>query len=518
MKLQNIFSLAALCGIGKADASSESREDIIAHTKQGPVRGIQVHDRVDAFLGVPYAQPPVGKLRFQPPQPLKVTRISQRRGEAFNATKFGPACYQFMYNTILGDSGKPSTPESEDCLTLNVYVPKRSGKTEKKKKLPVYVWSYGGGFGEGSNSVPLYDPTDFVAESKDIIVVTWNYRLNIFGFPNSPALRHQNLGIRDQRLALEWLRDNLASFGGDPRRIVFGGQSAGADSGHSMVYSHPRDPIISALLLQSGTIEILNARSADADFEYVRVAGVVGCANSDREKELECMRTVDADRLKHAITNSTLNRFGSPYGGMPMADNVTIFTNDEYAKRGKAGNFARLPTLMGMTLNEGDAVTNWDPVKGINKTVSRIITETSFECNTAAESGYRALHHVPVWRYLFKGVFPEVTTYPWARSYHGVADIPLLMGTYNLMASNKTVGDKSSTTKEASRLLQHFFAAFIKDPTHGLEKSYGLPTYRPNSTTLVELFNENKPSLTRARATDNPACANPTPIPWDETS
>jgi len=99
-----------------------------------------------------------------------------------------------------------------------------------------------------------------------------------------------------------------------------------------------------------------------------------------------------------------------------------------------------------------------------------------------------------------------------------VADIPLLMGTYNLMASNKTVGDKSSTTKEASRLLQHFFAAFIRDPTHGLEKSYGLPTYRPNSTTLVELFNENKPSLTRARATDNPACANPTPIPWDETS
>ncbi|UNI14253.1 hypothetical protein JDV02_000900 [Purpureocillium takamizusanense] len=515
MKLQSIFSLAAFCGIEPANAAGGlEHKDIIAHTQQGAVRGVQVHDRVDAFLGVPYAQPPVGKLRFHPPQPLEIVREPKAR-EPFNATRPSPACYQFRYNSILGDSLKPSTPESEDCLTLNIYVPKKTSKT-KGKKLPVYVWSYGGGFGEGAASVPLYDPTDFVAESRDIIVVTWNYRLNIFGFPNSPALRHQNLGIRDQRLALEWLRDNLDSFGGDPRRIVFGGQSAGADSGHSMVYSHPRDPIVSALLLQSGMIEIVNARTAGADFEYVRVAGAVGCLNSDRAKELECMRMIDADRLKHAITNSTLNRFGSPYGGMPMADNVTVFTNEEYAKRGKAGHFARLPTLMGMMLDEGDGVANWDPVKGINKTISRIMTETLFECNMIAETGYRAKHHVPVWRYLNKGVFPEVTTFPWARAYHA-ADIPLLMGTYNLMAGNKTADHGGSTTKEASRFLQHFFAAFIRDPTHGLKKSYGLPIYEPNTSTSVELFKNNKPALTRILIPDNPACAHPTPLPENES-
>jgi carboxylesterase type B len=170
-----------------------------------------------------------------------------------------------------------------------------------------------------------------------------SYRLNIFGFPNSPALDAQNLGIRDQRTALEWVRGNIANFGGDPNRIVLGGQSAGIDAGHAMLYSHPDDPIVSGIAMQSGTVQVIGAVTENADAEFVRVASAVGCRDeSDRENELACMRTVDAATLRRGISNETTSFYGSPSGGGPMVDNVTIFTLEEYARRGKAGAFARI--------------------------------------------------------------------------------------------------------------------------------------------------------------------------------
>lgn len=351
MKLHAILCLVAAQGT-RATCAPPDRS-IIANTKQGPIRGTEVHDSVNAFLGIPYAEPPVGPLRFQPPQPLGRTH-----GQPLNATSFGPACHQFRYRGIFSGPIGPGVPESEDCLTLNVFVPRRPHG--HRRKLPVYIWSYGGGFSEGSGSAPLYNPTDFVAENKDIIVVTWkydflplhylsmriclikpSYRLNIFGFPNTPALRAHNLGIRDQRLGLEWLRDNIGAFGGDAKRMVLGGQSAGTMSAHSMTYAYPEEPIVSALIMQSGTVEGLNAHPDD-DAEFVRVAHAVGCASRDRKKELECMRTVDASRLKHAISNETFNEISGYNGGWPTADNVTFFTKEEARRRGQAGKFARL--------------------------------------------------------------------------------------------------------------------------------------------------------------------------------
>lgn len=173
-------------------------------------------------------------------------------------------------------------------------------------------------------------------------LINCSYRTTIFGFPNSPALTAQNLGVRDQRLALEWLRDNIASFGGDPKRMVLGGQSAGAISAHAMTYTYPEDPIVSALILQSGTVEQLGTKREGPDFEFVRVAQAVGCASQDRKKELERMRMVDAAKLQHAISNKTLNEVGSPHGGMPMADDVVMFTPEDARRRSEAGKFARL--------------------------------------------------------------------------------------------------------------------------------------------------------------------------------
>lgn len=163
MKLQEIVFIAA-AGVSAAD--------VIANTKYGPMRGVQVHDAVNAFLGVRYAQPPLGNLRFQPPQPLQNygKEGGYEASSPIKATSLGPSCHQFMYDLPLGSAFKPSTAESEDCLTLNIYVPKGANYN---KPMPVYVWSPGGAYGEGSSSVPVYNPTGFVAENKDIIVVTW---------------------------------------------------------------------------------------------------------------------------------------------------------------------------------------------------------------------------------------------------------------------------------------------------------------------------------------------------------
>ena len=151
-------------------AAAAAARQLVAKTNQGTFHGIQLHDEVNAFLGIPYAKPPVGDLRFHPPQAIEQSSIA--KASHLNATAFGPACHQFMYHSVMGSESKPTTPQSEDCLTINVYVPSKAA-FNTAEKLPVYVWSFGGGFGEGAASVPLYDPTAFVAENKDIIVVTW---------------------------------------------------------------------------------------------------------------------------------------------------------------------------------------------------------------------------------------------------------------------------------------------------------------------------------------------------------
>jgi carboxylesterase type B len=138
----------------------------IVSTPQGQFQGVQLSDNVNVFLGIPYAEPPVGKLRFRPPQKINPGPYDWQR--ITNATSFGPICFQFHYRTVFGANLLPATNESEDCLTLNVFVP----RLKPTGKRPVYIWSYGGAFGEGGGSVPLYNPQNFVENHQDIIVVT----------------------------------------------------------------------------------------------------------------------------------------------------------------------------------------------------------------------------------------------------------------------------------------------------------------------------------------------------------
>jgi len=187
---------------------------------------------VTRYLGVPYAQPPVGPLRWRDPQPVG-TWTGVR-----DATRFAPACPQ----TGVSMPGEPPSPSSEDCLYLNVWAP--DGASRDGRPYPVIVWIPGGGLTNGSTSIPLYDGSALVR--RGVVVVTVAYRLGVLGFLAHPELTAEsgvggsgNYGLMDQIAALEWVRRNIAAFGGDPQRVTVAGQSAGATS-VSILMASPR--------------------------------------------------------------------------------------------------------------------------------------------------------------------------------------------------------------------------------------------------------------------------------------
>ena len=186
-------------------------------TRYGTFNGFVDEKGVKTWLGVPYSQPPVGKLRWQAPQPLKTSN------KTFDAKKFGFSAMQ-----VVNKYKSSSTQlQSEDCLTLNIW-------TSGGKNKPVMVFIHGGGFQSGSSSDTLYNGSNFAA-AHDVIIVTINYRLNVFGFVNFGAIDSAYedsgyLGLKDQVAALTWIKENISAFGGNPDNITIFGQSAGAIS------------------------------------------------------------------------------------------------------------------------------------------------------------------------------------------------------------------------------------------------------------------------------------------------
>jgi len=189
----------------------------IVQTTAGQIQGV-AEDGLSVFRGIPYATPPVGALRFRPPQ-------SHPGWEGVRgATEFGPIAMQQEMEEISSLFPGDPQPQSEDCLFLNVWTP---GLDEGKR--PVMVWIHGGAYVIGSGSEPIYDGAN-LAKRGDVVVVTVNYRLNVFGFLNDPALPEINLGIRDQIAALRWVHENIARFGGDPDNVTIFGESSGGQS------------------------------------------------------------------------------------------------------------------------------------------------------------------------------------------------------------------------------------------------------------------------------------------------
>ena len=234
--------------------------DAIVETRYGTVRGSH-SGPVSVWKGIPYAQPPVGKLRFRPPQPPASWPGTRE------ATAFGPIAPQDLTHltslmSTLGGEAAEQEISSEDCLYLNIWSP---GADTKKR--PVLVWIHGGGFIVGSGSQPDYDGTGF-AQQGDLVIVTLNYRLGMLGFLHLDELAGDaytssgNCALLDQVAALQWVHENIAAFGGDPGNVTIFGESAGAWSVGSLLAMPAARGLFQRAILQSGAAHAIQDSAA----------------------------------------------------------------------------------------------------------------------------------------------------------------------------------------------------------------------------------------------------------------
>ncbi|XP_062621286.1 acetylcholinesterase-like [Saccostrea cucullata] len=264
--------------------------NIIHHTKLGDIMGEHVLNGTQAgimkFLNIPYAMPPVDELRFAKPKPYGAWN------ETRNGTILGPVCMQLLDDPNFG--GKVS----EDCLNLNIYIPYPLKHAHKRA---VMIWIHGGGyiFGYGS----YYDGS-MLALSGDVIVVTLNYRLGIFGFYSlDKVFIKGNYGLWDQMLAIQWVKDNIEDYGGNPEKITLFGESAGGFSVGLLSLIPKNKGLFHRIILQSGTANSPLAIGSTRQSSEI-ITDKVGCnMNTNPELVLKCMRNLPVDSIKHAVSD-----------------------------------------------------------------------------------------------------------------------------------------------------------------------------------------------------------------------
>src|SRR6266851_10391967 len=327
------------------DQAAEKKPSPVVETKEGPVQGF-IANGVTGFLGIPYAEPPVGNLRWQPPKDhAPWTNVRK-------ATEFAPICA--LITTLGVFSGAPNN--NEDCLYLNVFTP----DLNPSARLPVIVWIHGGGNVAGET--PGYDGSKLASQGKTV-VVTMEYRLNLMGFLAHPALDNEghlfgNYGILDQQAVLKWVERNIARFGGDKDNVTVGGQSAGAvDTG-----LHLASPLAAGLfhrgICQSFCMGFTLPTKAAAEATGVAFAVAAGCGSGTGPDAAQCLRNLTAAQVEElAGTASTQGKFITARGlvdGQIIPDQpLTLFAN---------GRFNHVPLMNGNTADEtnfGLAITEY---------------------------------------------------------------------------------------------------------------------------------------------------------------
>lgn len=226
--------------------------------------------------------------------------------------------------------------QSEDCLYLNVWS-KKSPKTSK----PVIVFFYGGRYSIGATHSSFYNG-QYLADAQDVVVVTVNFRINIFGFPGAPG-QSQNLGLQDQRMAMEWVRDNIEAFGGDSRKIVLMGQSSGSVAVDFWSYAYVKDPIVSGIISHSGNVFSFPINTPELSYKnWYNASAMLGCGDSG--DVMACMRNKTFSEISVAAAKVLPPPASSQARAQPvfqpMTDNVTVFT--DYYKRSSSGKFANV--------------------------------------------------------------------------------------------------------------------------------------------------------------------------------
>ncbi|MEU1372158.1 carboxylesterase family protein [Streptomyces triculaminicus] len=322
---------ATATAVVPARAGAGAPEDpAVVTTDAGPVRGT-VTERGRAFLGVPFAAPPVGERRWRPPQPPAPW------SDVRDATRFAGACAQ-PARPVLGTS----ETTNEDCLYLNVFTPPGGGGGK-----PVLVWFHGGSFVSGSAA--HYDASR-LARAGDVVVVTANYRLGPFGFLAHPGLTAEapgtgsgNYGLLDQQAVLRWTRANAAAFGGDPAKVTAAGQSSGGLSVCGHLTSPGSRGLFTRAVIHSAPCGVASRPAAEAGSAGTSFATGAGCPGSDAAV-VTCLRGKPAADLLKAPTSGAAPWW--PVSGTPV---LPVPPDQAIA----AGDYAKVPVLLGNGLDEG---------------------------------------------------------------------------------------------------------------------------------------------------------------------
>lgn len=292
------------------------------------------YPNVVEYLGIRFGETTAGSNRFMPPK-------RYFGNDSIAALRFGSGCPQATGGGISSSSALASIlgmTQSEDCLFVNVWTK----NPNSQKKRPVLLWIYGGAFAVGDSSM-AGTHGESIANNHDIVVVSFNYRINVFGFPGAPGLDHLNPGLLDQRMAVEWVRDNIAAFGGDPARITLFGESAGGSSVDYYAYAWAKDPIVNGFISQSGTAMMSDlfkpvSNKAEAWFQMSKKAG---CGGPEAGAEsLKCVQSKTVQQLQNALPPPTGTGFEMLVPAfIPTADEKTVFSN--VYERARNGDFAQ---------------------------------------------------------------------------------------------------------------------------------------------------------------------------------
>jgi para-nitrobenzyl esterase len=356
---------ALLGGLTAATASAAqaaspghaSRSGPVVATRDGAVRGL-VTGQTQEFLGIPYAAPPVGPLRWHLPRPAAPWAGVR------DATSFGPHCPQ-----PASPFGQAST--SENCLFLNVFAP--AGGVIARR--PVLVWIHGGALVTGESDD--YDPTALV--SHGVVVVTINYRLGALGFLADSALagRHGdagNYGLADQQAALRWVQANIARFGGDPRDVTIAGESAGGLSVLSQLDSRRARGLFQRAIVESGSYNLTQTSRTDAETAGAAFAAKVGCTQTVAAQVAACLRAAPVSTI---LADETTGGYTPDLDGRVLTQSIGTAL--------ASGQFNRVPVIMGTNHDEWRLFVGLDELEG-----EPAVTAANYQAQIAATLGVPA--------------------------------------------------------------------------------------------------------------------------------
>ncbi len=499
--LRRILIAAIVCQAIAFTAVAGAQNVVTINT--GKLKGA-THHGVTSFLGIPYAAPPVGNLRWRPPQPP-----AKWKGVR-DALHYGHDCMQLLFPQ---DAAPERTKPSENCLYLNVWTP-----AHHTGQLPVMVWIYGGGWVNGGSSPAVYNGKHFA--QKGIVFVSFNYRLGRFGFFAFPALTKQsktgllgNYGYMDQIAALKWVQKNISAFGGNPRDVTVFGQSAGGFSVHMLLTSPLTKGLFERAIIESGggrklldatgvTVGRNGRPSAEQlGVNFARSMGIKG----DGAKALKKLRALPAKDIVDGMNMASMGPAASTYPG-PMIDGKVVTAQPQTLY--KEGKYHHVPVMVGATnmdigfssaknkqqlfaqfgANAKAAEKAYDAASAPNFFLLRMkvaadammVEPARFVAQTLSSQGD------PVWEFRFAYVAHSMRN-KWPGAPHA-SEIPYVFDTVKAKYGAATTAQDEKVAEEANS----YWANFAKT---GSPNGKGLPywpEYKSSNDILMD-FTENGP-------------------------